>query len=292
MKYRVISRVIIAFSLILSVWSIITFFSYKRANLYPAIPEEILTVLKENSNTEVVVYNQLLDKFILKYPSLDLTAYNEKFRQTNKLDMHSFLFLTVSGLPDKVKELTENRYKMEKLKSVKGFELYGFQDNYPFDEFLISSSIAKLTVFMFSNNVKKQASFFMQIFNTGPKEWHHIYVSKGSFDNGNMEMINAHPIGGSGSYLEIIVPAQNMKYDKIYFRHAIAISGKCPLCPPVVTEIEQEDKKLTIKTVAYHTEDYELEGFDSDKPLKLKISTENDGKRHFFFDIVYRKEKQ
>jgi hypothetical protein len=55
--------------------------------------------------------------------------------------------------------------------------LYKFEDNYPHDEFYLSSNIQKLAVVSINGEVRRKANFFMGEFKTGLKSWHRFYVS-------------------------------------------------------------------------------------------------------------------
>jgi len=124
-------------------------------------------------------------------------------------------------------------------------------------------------------------------FSTGYKDWQNVRKGTTKFSGKNIEAISAHPLDKAerAVFIEIFPPKESA--EKIIFRGGVSDSGICGSCSPVKVEIRQGQIQKTYFSRDGVWDSLELDGFLTTESIKLEITTERSGKRHFHFDVMY-----
>ncbi len=277
-------NIIFIFLFLVAFFSVFSFFSYQIQPLKEKMPKKIHLFLQKNllKGEAIFLNEEFLDLFVLKYPKFNIYPAGGKEKET-ALSKNDFYLLSCYFSPD------FNFFKDFKHKRVAfqdGCSLFFLiKKGVNFKEIKASSFLKKFKVssFYFPNGSK----FDKEGFKTGLKHWQKIKIDARTFAKKKIEAIDCHPLDKEKKIF-ITIPKQGKKFDEIVFEEGVADSGKYKGSKPVKILIFQGNLRKTFFSKDGVWQKIKLKDFDSTKEIHLEISTKDDGKRHFYFDIVYR----
>jgi len=271
------------FFILLTVWSIYSFFSWHIKPLPDRLPEKIENYASENiiHGTPVFLSSELLDRLVLNYPALNIFPAGG-----NSLLNASFYndFYIISGFQSLKCSRISKDYKSEIVVKDKGMSLIKCEKESNVREFFASSFLSDFIVV--SGEKQKPVPFVKGKYFTGEKGWQKIGVEPAFFEGIQKIAINAHPLDDNREIV-IVIPPLDKNVSSIAAGFGVADSGKTRKGKPVSVTFSQDDKSFEFKSVDGKWIEEELVDFSSQLSIKVSIKTKSAARRHFYFDIKY-----
>jgi hypothetical protein len=278
-----IHKLIFIFFLLVTLWSIYSFFSWHILVLPDNLPKNIETLIKDDlaAGESVFLSSELLDKIILNYPESNIFPAGGDSLQNAVLFSE---FYIISGFKSLKCADISNDYSQLEIASQNNIKFVKCEKYNSMKIDRASSIIEKFKVSV--EGEEKFIPFYMGRFSTGDKNWQRINVEPAFFKGKRKMVINAHPLGNE-RHVFIEIPAKEKSFRKIIAGFGIADSGKIKRGAPVAISFSQNEISLEFKSVDGVWMEKELYGFSESLPIEVAVKTENAAKRHFYFDLFY-----
>lgn len=272
------------FSLLLVCWSVYSFFSWQIQPMPEKMPEAVAEKIKSDGlpGEPVFLSSQLMDSFVLNHPDINIFPAGGEVLKNAK-DIQTFYIIEAYkglGCSDVSPKLIEKNVMRDGEYTLKECYMSDRQDR----SFNASSFIEKFTVTVPLS--EKPVEFKRGHFKTGHNGWQKIETGLAEFSGKSVLAVSAHPLP-EGHEIKVEIPPVDRKVSRIYAGFGIADSGKMKGSKPVDIKISQAGREVEFHSVDGKWLEQELKSFSPHEPLSIVISTENSGKRHFYFDIRY-----
>ncbi len=276
------------FFTVITLWSIFSFFTWHTKPLPEKLPEEIEAYIDRNLKYGEALFlsSELLDRIVLNYPDLNIFPAGGNSLQNAS---HFKNFYIVSRYQPLNCRNISKTLSSSTLVRHNGFKLVKCKDKEADTiELYASSFIERFVVTVGKNNTP--ITFSRGMFSTGGRGWQRISAEPAFFDGRQIFAINAHPLD-KNKKIKIKIPPVEKNVDNIAAGFGIADSGVSRKPVPVIFTASQKEKSHTFQSVDGKWTKKPLKGFLPEKEIEVTIKTENSGRRHFYFDIIYIKGK-
>lgn len=276
----------LVFTIFIALWAAYSFFSYQIQELPDRLPDTLEKYLKENYlyGEPVILSEETLDQLVWKYPEYNIYPGGGKNAE-KAAEFANFLLISYNGIPRAFKNLKD--YEQKPVISEGIFSIHRFvKKDAGYLEYRSVNFFEKLKV---TSVLRPEPSPLINgEYKTGPEPWNNVLIKSSDFFGKRRTAISAHPLGGADKFVYIELPPFRDGGAEVVFEWGVADSGECSNCNPVKAELTQDDKTLLLLSQDRVWQSKKLDGFVAGKPVKLSISANDAGKRHFHFDMVYR----
>ena len=284
-KFLTTSNVIFSLSILFLLWTLMNFF-FRQIEEVPKAPQKIITELKKNQLSPILLSSQLLDNMVLRHSELNIfpaggEAYLNAGSPTDFILLEAFNSMDCNDLNEKLETreiVSEGEFTAKRC----------LRKNSDVTVLYASSFIDKFKVTVPPSKTEKR--FIRGNFKTGSNGWQKIETGLGEFGELKKLAISAHPLSEKKT-IKIELPPIDRENTKAFIGVGIANSGKKKGSKPVKLTAIQGDNGFSVFTKDGVWKEKQIPEFKADEPLILKIWAEDSGKRHFFFDVRYETEK-
>jgi len=276
------------FLLIITLWSLVAFFTYHIVPLPERMPEAFIATLDRElrPGEPVFLTDQRYDAFVWNHPQYNIFPGGGR-HGAQASAQGRFFVVGSSDLPGEFSAL-KKEFSITAVAREDGMALWRFvrREGAPAEFRLSDSFPADITVR--SSVFPDGASFENGEFTVGHATWEKVQVKSGEFGGERRSALSVHPLNGDDQWIELTVDPAPWHAEALAFGDGGAAAGDCKgSCPPAKIVVTQGERSVSFESADNRWQRSDLAGFDATRPLTIRVSVSKAGRRHFFCDLFF-----